>query len=62
MNTLAERVSAPNAAQEQLWEIIRLALQNGAPAAVYSHVTGETLPEIATRQGNTTALAFLQAR
>lgn len=62
MNTLAERVSAPHAAQEQLWEIIRLALQNGAPAAVYSHSTGETLPEIATRQGNATALAFLQAR
>lgn len=62
MTTLAERVSAPNAAQEQLWEIIHQALQNGAPAAVYSHTTGETLPEIATRQGNTTALAFLQAR
>ncbi len=62
MNTLAERVSALNAAQEQLWEIIRLALQNGAPAAVYSHTTGETLPEIATRQGNAGALAFLQAR
>lgn len=62
MYTLAERVSTPNAAQEPLWEIIRLALQNGAPAAVYSRTSGETLPEIATRQGNTGALAFLQAR
>ncbi len=62
MMTLADRVSAPEAAHEQLWHIIRLALQKGAPAAVYSRTSGETLPEIATRQGNTGALAFLQAR
>ncbi len=62
MTTLAERVSAPEAAHEQLWTIIRMALKNGAPAAVYSHATGETLPEIAIRQGNTEMLTFLQSR
>ena len=62
MMTLADRVGAPNAAHERLWHIIRLALQKGAPAAVYSRATGETLPEIARRQGNTEMLHFLQSR
>lgn len=62
MATLAERVSSPAAAHSQLWELIRLALSNGAPAAVYAETTQETLLEIATRQGNAEMVQFLQSR
>lgn len=62
MTTLAERLSEPEAAHDRLWTIIRLALRNGAPSAVYSHNSGETLPEIALRQGNEEMLRFLQSR
>lgn len=62
MTTLAERVSAPEAAHDRLWTLIRLALRNGAPAAVYSHNSRETLPEIARRQGNEEILNFLHSR
>lgn len=62
MTVLADRVSSPDGAHERLWNIIRLALRNGAPEAVYSHETGETLPEIARRQGNEDMLNFLQSR
>lgn len=62
MLMLADRVSAPDTAHEQLWQIIRLAIANGAPEAVYARTTGETLPEIATRQGNEEMLRFLNSR
>lgn len=62
MITLAERVSCDYAAHEQLWTIIRLAISKQAPEAVYAHSTGETLLEIARRQGNSTMIDFLQSR
>lgn len=40
MVQLARLVSRPAAAHEQLWHIISLALQKGAPAAIYSPETG----------------------
>ncbi|MBR5895270.1 MAG: hypothetical protein IKZ13_07000 [Akkermansia sp.] len=62
MMVLADRVSSPEGAHRQLWHIIRMALSHGAPEAVYSRATGETLPEIARRQGNDEMLRFLQSR
>lgn len=62
LSVLADRVSSAEGAHERLWSIIRLALLNGAPEAVYSKATNETLPEIARRQGNTEMLTFLQSR
>lgn len=62
MITLAERVSSEEAARRQLWAIIRLAIEKDAPASVYAHSTGETLPEIARRQNQQEMLNFLQGR
>lgn len=62
MATLAELVSAPNAAHDRLWELIRLALGKGAPADVCAATSGESLLEIATRQGHTEMMQFLQQR
>lgn len=60
MATLAEQVSAPDTAHNQLWELIRLALSKDAPATICAATTGETLPEIATRQGNAEMVQFLR--
>jgi len=62
MDQLARLVSRPEAAHERLWNVIRLALEKGAPAHVYSPETGETLVEIAQRQQNEEMLAFLCRR
>ena len=62
LSVLADRVSSAEGAHERLWCIIRLALLNGAPEAVYAQATNETLPEIARRQGNAEMLSFLQSR
>lgn len=62
MVQLARLVSRPAAAHEQLWHIISLALQKGAPAAIYSPETGETLIEIARRQNNTAMVEMLEKR
>lgn len=62
MMVLCKQVSFERAAHEQLWTIIRMAIEKGAPTDVCSLETGETLLEIARRQGNKTMEAFLQSR
>jgi hypothetical protein len=42
-----------------LWSIIRKAIGKEAPSNVYSQDTGETLAEIAARQGNKEMVEFL---
>ncbi len=60
MEILAERVSTTGTSQEQLWQLIRMALAKGAPANVCSAATHETLLQIAIRQKNTTMVNYLQ--
>lgn len=62
MDRLARLVSRQDAAHERLWHVIRLALEKGAPAHVYSPETGETLVEIAERQQNDEMVNFLTHR
>ncbi len=59
MVQLARIVSRPEAAHARLWSIIRKAIGKEAPANVYSQDTGETLAEIAARQGNKEMVEFL---
>lgn len=62
MVVLCRQVSYAQAAHEQLWTVIRMAIEKGAPVDVTSQETGETLLEIARRQGNKTMEAFLATR
>lgn len=62
MVVLCRQVSYAQAAHEQLWSVIRMAIGKGAPVDVTSQETGETLPEIARRQGNKSMEAFLMAQ
>lgn len=59
MAQLARLVSLPAAAHDRLWHIIRLAIEKGAPADVFSSTTGETLSDIAERQKNQDMVLFL---
>lgn len=59
MVQLARLVSRPEAAHERLWRVIRLAVNKGAPTAVYSPETGEMLYDIAVRQGNHEMMSLL---
>ena len=59
MAQLARLVSRPEAAHARLWSIIRKAIGKEAPANVYSQETGESLAEIAARQGNQDMVDFL---
>jgi hypothetical protein len=55
---LSRMVSRTEAAHERLWNVIRLAVSKQAPASVFSPETGESLAEIAARQGNQKMVEF----